>query len=362
MALKCWDGYDHYNSVTDLEQRSSFIQYQRPNTGTPTFVTGRNGFGKALQFSSFISGSNHGLYCSYGGSRNPNNFFGMAIKQAQNVGMIFTFFDSITLTPQCSAFFNPTNYAVQLYRGQYDPGSGGGTFLGASPNNVWFPGTWNYFELWPVINNSTGGIKVYFNNNLVCDLSGLDTQVTANAWWDQWELTGSDNNQTLTLDDHYVGDTTIGPGIAPCDSPIGDAKVSTLWATGDNSVAWSPKTIGQPNYTEIDEIAMDSDTSYNYTTTPTARDMFAFQSLPAGVANVFGVQLCGAYRKDDALVRTIQQLVQSGATVDTTAVTHNVPDTTYAYFTDLFILNPDTSLNWSVAEVNGMAAGYQLVA
>lgn len=360
MALKCFDGFDHYNSITDFERRSSFIQYERPvGSASYSFVTGRNGYGKAFQFSSFISGTSHGLYCSYGGSRNPNNFFGMAISQGNNVGMIFNLFDSVLDTQQCAVYFNPNNYAVQFYRGEFT--GSGGTLIGASENNVWFGGAFNYFEIWPVVNNSSGGLKVYFNNNLICNISGVDSQVTANAWWDMWELTGDANNRTLIIDDHYVCDTTVGPGLSPYDTPLGDSKVSTLWATGDNHVMWTPLT-GSDNFAMIDEIAMDSDTTYNSTTGINDEDIFAFQTLPGGVAHIHAIQLTGAYRKDDALVRTIVQELEISAIVYPSPDTHNVPDVSYSYFVDLWVINPNTILNWTVIDVNGIAAGYKLVA
>lgn len=361
MSLQCFDGFDHYNSITDMERRSSFIQYQRPVGGASySFVTGRNGFGKAFLFESFISGSSHGLIISYGGIRYPDNFIGMACKVDNNVGMRFVFFDSIEGTAQCSVLFNPNNYAVQVYAGEYIP-SISESLIAYSLNNVWFGGQWSYFEIWPTIGAGTGKMKVYFNNNLILNASGLNIRTSGNNWWDQLELTGAINGQEITIDDHYVCDTQAGPGLAPNDTPIGDSKVSTLWATGDNSVMWTPLS-GASNYAMIDEVAMDSDTSYNYSSVINDTDLFAFQTLPAGVNLVHGIQLTGAWRKDDGGVRTINQRLEIGGTEYAATDDHNIPDVDYAYFVDLWVLNPDTTLNWTIGDVNGLAAGYKLVA
>jgi len=364
MALLGFDGFDHYNSIDDMEQRSSSIQYQRPLGGiiNALFVTGRNGFGKAFSFESTSAGNNHGLYCSYGGNRNSNNFFGLAVYLGTNIGMNFAFYDTTMNEVQCTVAFNPLSYSIQLYHGFFVPGASIPlTPIGTSPNNVWYGGTWNYFEIWPTISNGAGGVKVYFNNNLVCDITGVDTQESAFAWWDMWELYPTDNFDAIIIDDHYFGDTTNGPGAAPANSPIGDAKVSTLWATGDNSVQWLPKT-GILNYAMIDEQAMDSDTTYNRTLTVSAEDIFAFETLPAGVTNVHAIQLTGAYRKDDALVRTISQRLEISAIKYPATINHNVPDGEYTYFVDLWVLNPNTLLNWTILDVNGLAAGYKLIA
>jgi hypothetical protein len=357
MAILQWDGFDHYKQQSDLLARSAFIQYQMWS-GSSSFVTGRNGFGKALSLTVNDNGSNAAFQVSFG-QRVASAFVGFATQGVTNQGLVLEFFDSIAGQCQCSVYFNPMNYAIQFYRGNLVGSGVGSTFLGASPNNVWQESTWNYFEIWPKVDNTTGSLDCYVNNKHVCSISGVDSQYSANAWWDVMQISGNGASKTIVIDDFYYGDTTTGPGIAPATTPIGDCKVATLFPVGNAAVAWTP--LAGTNWQEVSEVQMDSDTSYNYSTTPTQEDILNFGTLPAGVATVYGVQVTGAYRKDDAAVRTIKQLVKSGATT-TYGANNNIPDVTYAYFVDLFILNPTTGVNWTVIGVNGMSAGYNLVA
>jgi hypothetical protein len=150
VALKVWDGFDHYLNATDWKSRlNNFVQYQQPATnGTPiSFVTGRNGFGKAL----YLEQGNTYSYAVFG-QRAPNAFIGFACQfNETGTGADFTFFDTVTGLGNINVFFNPANYAVQVYRG--DRQVSGAALLYASPNNQWADNVWNFIEIWPIINS-----------------------------------------------------------------------------------------------------------------------------------------------------------------------------------------------------------------
>jgi hypothetical protein len=76
------------------------------------------------------------------------------------------------------------------------------------------------------------------------------------------------------------------------------------------------------------------------------------------VATVFGVQTTGAYRKLDASAQTIIQSIKSGATSSNGATLSL--SLSYAYYTDLFVVDPNTSATWTPAAVDALIAGYKL--
>ena len=120
MALKIWDGFDHYNATADFLSRSGFLQYQLPNPQLSlSFVTGRNGFGKALK----ITSSNNDSACrAVFGDRNDEAFFGQAVMiPAGTVGTMtgvsLALTDNVAGLPQVTIYFNANNYSIQIFRG-----------------------------------------------------------------------------------------------------------------------------------------------------------------------------------------------------------------------------------------------------
>jgi hypothetical protein len=365
MAAKVWDGIDHYHNSVDLLSRSGFLQYVLTGRfpATVSFVTGRNGFGKAVQVNSSTSGgtgTEAGLRAVWA-DRNAEAFFGhgLLVPTVGNLGgYVMNLYDTVANVVQVAIYFNSLNYAIQIYRGTVDAG----TLLYASPNNTWSGEVWNFVEVHVKIDNSSGSVAVKVNGVVEATISSVDTQASANAWFDAVEHCGFAYNifvnPFFSIDDVYYCDTTTGPGLAPCNTYLGDCGTATLFATGNDAVQFTP--LAGANWQEISEISMDSDTSYNYSSNLNDEDRFVFQSLPASVNIIIGVQVTGAYRKDAVGARAVQQAVKSGATETYGGVDHNIPDTLYAYFTDLWILNPTTAMNWSTAEVNAMKAAYKI--
>lgn len=341
MALVAFDGYDHYNTLTDFYARTGALQYWRPGVGYPAVTTpGRNGFGKCLSF-----GDQDTTYFIF--NQAPANAgVGFAFRCSAGNTCTATFRDSIAGSQQCNIYFGE-GYRVTFSRGN--------TALAVSPNNVWVGNVWNWVEWWVDLSDTVGTCTLLINGVTIFSLTGLDNKNTANNWIDSFSFGG-----LAYFDDFYYADRTTGPGTVPFNGPVGDIKVQTLFPISDHSVQFTPSS-GASNYAMVDETAMDSDTTYNHSSNPTDEDTFIFQSLASNIVSVFGIQLIGAYRKDDASVRTMKQVIITSAT-SYYAATFNLSDTSYSYHCDLWVINPNTSANWTVAQINGLAAGYNLVA
>ena len=79
MALKIWDGFDHYDATADFLARSGFLQYAMPGVEQPmlTFVAGRVG-GSAVQVYNSSLFLNSQLSAVWG-DRNAEAFYGFAV-------------------------------------------------------------------------------------------------------------------------------------------------------------------------------------------------------------------------------------------------------------------------------------------
>ena len=384
MALKAVEGFDTYNNArADMLSRTGldFLQWQiygANNQPTLSFVPGFEGDGKAFQIAGVGGppGPNSGLPTEWPvavwGARNQTATIGVRLNNNPSGGTInnlpgctFYFYDTIANTIQITVLFNPLNYAVEIYRGQFS------VFLGASPNNFWDGNQPNYVEIQPFIAPGTGGsVHVRVNYDAISgagadyNLTSVNTQASVNAWFDATGfspavMTGvAGTGGVISLDDLYYCDTTVTAGLYPNNSFLGDIHAYTRFPNGNNAVQWTPLTL--TNWQMVDETAMDSDATYNSTITPGNEDTFNLPTLPGVVNNIIAIIIQGAYRKDDAGAHSVKQaLVSNGVTYY--GPPRSLQNTTYGYLSDIFELDPNTGANWTILHANGMAAGYNLV-
>lgn len=236
MALKVYDGYDHYISAAGMTARSGFLQYS--GLSGVSFVAGPFGLGLAVKFSGNVITSNGNFVFA---DRNAETVLGFRWLFDIGCGERFEFIDSLTNIVNITVDFNPNNYTVAIYRGTV----ASGTLLYVTNNNAWSGETWNFIEIKSKIDNSTGYVTVKVNNTQIATVTGVDTQNTsAGAYWDILNLnnriiTGS-SIASCTIDDLYYCDTTAGPGPLPYDDFLGDARCVTLRAIGNDVVQFTP--------------------------------------------------------------------------------------------------------------------------
>jgi hypothetical protein len=370
MALKAFDGFDHYKQLADMLSRSNFLQWQQSGSGSNpvvAFVTGLTGLGRALSLTTGESGGPGTFWSAIRSvftDRNSEAYIGFRMlgkpsTEDYTTGLWIVVGDSIGGFQQFSVHFNESNYAIQIWTG--NPALSFGTLLWTSSNNVWSGNVGEFIEMHIVINN-TGTVEFRVNGVSV-GTALVDTQQTPNAWFDviDW-LTSPINGfgNTIYLDDFYYCDTMSGPGVSPCNTFLGDVRVATVFATGNDAVQFTP--LANTNWQEISEVAMDSDTSYNYDATAGHQDTFVFQPIANVITTIYGLQLTYAARKDDAGSRTIAGVIK----ISGTSYPYGSPDTvaasaTYMYFSDLWILSPATGLNFTLSEINAADFGYKLV-
>ena len=354
MALQGYDGFDHYGSGTDFFARNGFIQYENNGVTVNSFPIGRTD-GKAVDVSQFVTGGQLQIVFQ---QRVAAAGVGFAHLLSVSNPQYFAFYDTIGAAIQCAVVFDTSNYSIKLYKGgswafnTYTPG----VLLYQTNNNVWARNIWNYIELWTTV-GSSGSITVLVNGQVLATYSG-NTQQTANAQWDRLDWLPAGSAGGSLLDDLYYADTTVGAGTYPCDTPLGDVHVYTRFPIGNSSVQWAP--LSGANWQEVSEIAMDSNASYNSSATAGQEDLFNFAALTATISHIIGVQITGAYRKDDAGTRTLKQALKSSST-ELYGTTRSVPMTLYTYWSDLSVIDPNTSSSWTLTAVNNVAGGYNLV-
>jgi len=262
------------------------------------------------------------------------------------------FFDGVH--GQCSLLFNrDTTMSVGT---QYLTSSGlVGTKVFTSPAITQLaPNVWNHIQAKFVIDNVNGSVEVRFNGELTptWSASNINTRNgTTNNQVNNFYMSGFSNWSFGTaIDDIYLFNDQ---GAAPNDWQ-GDVRAIPLMPNSDVFRQWAPST-GISNWNLVDERPANGDTDYVSDTTPGDTDTYSITPFSSPPLAIVGVQTKMYARKDDASDHQVQTKLISGGTTST-GVTNTLAST-YSWFIDKYMLNPDTGTAWNQASVEAAQIG-----
>lgn len=277
--------------------------------------------------------------------------FSFKLTQNYNAGIITGFLDNFV-------------HQVDLHlssSGQLSVRNGHGTILGTAVNTINL-NTWYYIELKVTISNTTGSFTLRVNGSSVASGTLLDTQLSPNAYVDVVSLGGYalNGSQIWCFDDVYMLDTT---GTRNIDF-LGPVSVDVLYPNAAGFVSqWT--ALSGSNYTQVNEHAVDGDTSYVSAATNGFQDLYEFDDIRNTPGAIFGIQLNQYSRKEWAGVRTAAHLLRPGTLDSGAGGSVNYGGGTvyltesYSYHSELYDTNPANSGagTWTVSSVNGLQAG-----
>lgn len=227
-----------------------------------------------------------------------------------------------------------------------------GSVVATSPVNSLLPSVWNYLEVSATVSDTVGVVVVRVNNVQVLSFTGDTRNGGTNLTLDAVDLPAS----FIDFDDWYIANDlgTLNNAF------LGDVQVQTLIPTGDGASSALVGSDGDSlsNYLNVDE-APASATDYNGSATVGAKDTYQMADLVAATSAVLGVQHDMYAYKSDAGAGTARPVVRS-AGVDYPGTTVGLP-TSHAYYQDLRETDPATAALWTVAAVNALQAGMEVV-
>ena len=349
MTLLFFDGFDHYNTETEMVNKWG----DKYEVGTiyTTFSTsyGRRGTNGA-RFD-YYTGSNHLIrYWTTNLDSDSTGICGIAWK-AQDPGNAYSSAygaEGMSLSDGASAqigWYLEPNGILRVRRGGHSS-----TVLGTSSIQL-SPDVWYYIELKATIHDTSGSFELRVNGVTVSSDNNIDTQNTANSTVDTLMLhcrPGGGN--FVYIDDVYFANSQ---GSIANDF-LGDVKIESLFPTGAGSnTNWTPSTGN--NWECVDEVAPDTG-DYVYTTTSGLYDTYAFGNLTSASGAILGVNQLLYTAKGDAGVKFIRPACRINSTNYEGNILHSLSDTyVYAkYFTEL---NPDTSSQWTISDINNAEFG-----
>lgn len=230
-----------------------------------------------------------------------------------------------------------------------------GTVIASSAANVLPPGVWSYLEVWATIADAGGRVIVRVNGVTVVDFTG-DTKNGGTATTIDSVILGT-TNTTASFDDWYICNSL---GAAPYNTFLGDVTVHSLVPNGNGASSALVGSDGNSidNYLLVDEQPIDP-IDYNGSAVIGAKDTYALTDLPANVASVLAVQNSWYALKSDSGAGSARSVVRSGA-VDYAGPTVALP-TSVGFQQDLRTVDPATAAAWTVANVNALQAGMEVV-
>lgn len=341
MALMLWDGFTHYGATIATPQKFGDTWWWTGNAtlvGSPARFAGAQSLQLANDLISATLNTTNTRSQRYVG-------FAIYLPSTAPGGLTVTFRDGSGNT-LCSFQFNADGSILAQDHA--------GATIGSAPARSFLPDQWFWIDL-GVLMATAGELIVRVLGNTVIDAPG-NTQGSGAAYWTTAQFTTSSSGAGY-MTDLVVNDDTTGPGTFGCNSFMGDCRVITAFPTGNDTVAWTP--LSGANWQNVSETAFDGDTSYNSAASAALADLFTLPaSVPASSA-VYGVQVTGGYRKDDAGTRTVQNQIKSGGMIYGGA-TLSIAEA-YLYYADRWILDPHTGSSWTVANANAVEAGYLTV-
>lgn len=232
-----------------------------------------------------------------------------------------------------------------------------------TPAYTFFPERWFYCEIkWTPGYGTAGTFEVRVNTVTVMSLPATVTAygtVIAPATLPGYDLIyfyqnhlNDGNNQGWRWDDFYlldaagsVNNTFLGNVRAKYMPPVSNSTPLQFTIGGSAPAA--------TNWQSVLNLALN-DTKYVYASTVGYQDLYGIDPN-LNTPTVFGVEVSGAYRQDDATQRFIKNTIKSAsATAEGPATAINQ---SYTFYPDIYELDPNTGAGFTGAAVNALKIG-----
>ncbi len=334
MSLLYIDGFDHYVSTQITRKWTSAVN---------CFINqanGRNGT-NSLRFTG-LSG------CVARRTFTPSAtvIMGVAIRLAPTVGAAGMLFRLQDLgNDQVSLRLN-TDSTVSVVIGS--------TTVATSVVALTAP--YQYLEI-KVVFSASGSVTVHRDGVAIITVASHNTIPTGNSSANSVTF-GNTAVVTGPAETAFdIDDLHICNGLGSVNNDfLGDVMVTTLFPTGAGDLTqWTPFT--GSNWQNVDD-PLAPDVPYNWGTAAGQVDLYTPGNLAATPADIFGVQWNAMVRKTDASSYVINSAMKFSTIHYGT--TNFTPNTDFQDFLDILEQNPDTSVDFTESDINGMQAGLKL--
>lgn len=285
----------------------------------------------------------------------PTLIMGCAIRAASFAPNI-RFFTGGTITVQSGIWFSGTG------QWQFWTGTKGTMVASSSGSDVYTANSWVSLQVKLVLHTTAGSFQLRINGADVINYTGPTALTSGSLTQVSWNTTSTGTVDAISLDDLWVCDNVNAAATQgrPYNDFLGDLKVVPVvpTAAGDQT-QWTP-SVGA-NWDALDENPPDT---VAYVSTSSAnsgfRDLYQCTDLPVEAASVLAVQGRTYANTTDVGVASYKHLVKEHGVVSSLG-SHNPNITVVPYTTALRATRPSDGALWSVADVNAMQIGVEVV-
>lgn len=219
-----------------------------------------------------------------------------------------------------------------------------GTVVGTS-SSIFAVDTWYYAEMTIVVSATVGVANLDVDGVNEINGTGLNTGTTSIN-----RIECCEDAPTCDFDDMYFADDTTKRG------PL---RIEVLHPSSDYSITGYTPDTGSTNWDRVDDTASDGDTTYIQASSASDIALFTMDDLSATPDGaIAAVELVNVSRRTDAGSRSISNTYDSGGTTGDGSIT--ALGSTYAWYRDLYLTDPNTSSAWTAAGVNALKAGVKV--
>lgn len=206
---------------------------------------------------------------------------------------------------------------------------------------------WQYLEVKVLMSDTVGTVETQLNGQNGGESTGLDTKIVAGTL-DRVRILGSGS---FFLAYFYIGDTSGGFDF------LGESIVTTLFPNANNSVQFT-RNGGPNNFSRLDEVGPDDDTTYNSSTTDGHEDTFDFAAFGTGTDVIAGVGVNLVGKIVTEVSGDFRHICITGSTDvgDAAGVT-----TAYTNMYKLYLVDPHDSAAWTQTVIDAAKFGYRII-
>jgi hypothetical protein len=237
-----------------------------------------------------------------------------------------------------------------------------GTTIGNTTTFFIQSNVWYWIEVQVVISTTVGQANLYINGVSFLSQSGLNTQNTGNATFNQTEIIVN-ANQAQIFDSFHCWNTVSGFNGDVAQFPYGEHIIDTELANavGSNTTWNRGGTNTGNNYSQVNEANEDGDTTYVYMSSSGAGDIdsYGWAILLESSGNIGALAINTIARIDDAGPHVFENYTLSSGS--SALSSGQSPSSTYLNFQTFQNLDPHTSLLWTIAGRNAAQFGYEFI-
>lgn len=232
--------------------------------------------------------------------------------------------------------------------------NGGGVTLATTSTlaiNAWY-----YIEVKINFHASTGSCQFRIDTVNDASASNVDTTGTGGVTGtDQMEMTGTSQN----LDDWYWLSTTGGT----LTDFLGDRTLEGIYPDSDGAVLDFTPSSGTTHWNLLLDdpgYVLAHDSSYVSSNTSGHRDLVGMTNLSVLQSTIDALITCTTVRLDVLGSRTLRGLVRSGGTIYN-GPNRTINTVTFESFYTIWEQDPDVADAWTIASINNVQTGFELV-